>query len=683
MTNDASELRLVSPVELTVEAAGDDGQERPALVHVAAYSGGLMTVAGFGPVVIDIEGIESPDNVPLLADHENRIDAVLGSGTPTRINGRLSIDGTLSRTNDRARRVIELHRDGVPLQASVGAEPIETERIAKGRKAVVNGRTVRAENRSFLLVRRSRLKHVAIVPNGADGSTSINIAAQAADSSKEKTEMEFTKWLEAQGFNPDELDETQSASLQAMYVAQVDGTEGPNVTAGKDVTRAAVADLRAELAAETSRVAAIRKICAGQHGDIEAKAIADGWDETKTELAVLREERPKAPAIHASGGDGPVAAEIIEAALCGTMNTPGREDHYSEQTLEAADKQFDGLTLKELIVMAAQANGYVGRATVNSKTLPKLFRAAFSGLNAAFSTLSLPAILSNVANKELLAGFMEEDQTWREISITRTVSDFKTVTSYRMLDDMEYEELAPDGEIKHGTLSEETYTRQARTYAKMFSLSREKIIDDDLGAFEDIRTRLGGGAARNFNSVFWARFIDNSTFFTSARSNYVTGADSALDVDGVGLQKGILAFRKLKSTDGKRIGGVPTILLVPPELQFVAQRLFQSTTVNTGGSSTKDTVPNDNIHAGKYRPVVVDWLSDAAFTGNSAKAWYLLRSPSILSPVVVSFLDGIQTPTVDMADADFNQLGVQFRGYHDFGVDFAEWLAGIKSKGEA
>lgn len=76
-------------------------------------------------------------------------------------------------------------------------------------------------------------------------------------------------------------------------------------------------------------------------------------------------------------------------------------------------------------------------------------------------------------------------------------------------------------------------------------------------------------------------------------------------------------------------------------------------------------------------------MSDAAFTGNSAKAWYLLRSPSILAPVVVSFLDGIQTPTIDMAEADFNQLGVQFRSYHDFGVDFAEWLAGIKSKGEA
>jgi hypothetical protein len=36
-------------------------------------------------------------------------------------------------------------------------------------------------------------------------------------------------------------------------------------------------------------------------------------------------------------------------------------------------------------------------------------------------------------------------------------------------------------------------------------------------------------------------------------------------------------------------------------------------------------------------------MSDAAFTGQSAKAWYLLRSPSILAPVVVSFLDGVHS----------------------------------------
>ncbi len=46
-----------------------------------------------------------------------------------------------------------------------------------------------------------------------------------------------------------------------------------------------------------------------------------------------------------------------------------------------------------------------------------------------------------------------------------------------------------------------------------------------------------------------------------------------------------------------------------------------------------DSVPNDNIHAGKYRPVVCDWLSDTEFARHSAKAWYLFRNPGLLSPV--------------------------------------------------
>ncbi|GIW55553.1 MAG: hypothetical protein KatS3mg082_1957 [Nitrospiraceae bacterium] len=125
---------------------------------------------------------------------------------------------------------------------------------------------------------------------------------------------------------------------------------------------------------------------------------------------------------------------------------------------------------------------------------------------------------------------------------------------------------------------------------------------------------------------------------------------------------------------------MPTILLVPPELQFVAQRLYQSTTIDPGSGGTLGTA---NIHAGRYRPVVADWLSDSEFAGSSAKAWYLFRDPGVLAPVVVSFLDGVQTPTVEAAEADFNTLGMQFRGYFDFGVDLAEPLAGIKAKGEA
>jgi hypothetical protein len=417
MPHSTQEMRLVSPVEVTLQA-GDGGDAKPALVHVAAYSGGLMNVAGFGPLVIDIEGIESPERVPLLADHENRIHAVLGSGTPTRGDGRLAVDGTLSRTNELALRVIELHREGVPLQASVGAEPLETERIAKGRQVVVNGRTVRAEAGSFLLVRRSRLKHVAIVPNGADGGTSVNIAAQAA-TLKEKIDMEFTQWIEAQGFVPGDLNDQQTACLRAAFDQQAGGNGSPSATAGKDVTATAVADLRAELAAETARVAAIRNVCAGKHQTIEAQAIREGWDVTKTELAVLREERPKAPAIHACGTNGGmVASDVIEAALCLQAGVPC-EDQYSDQTLDRAQK-YRRRGLRWCAEQISAAHGRVIDADPGTT----------EWIRAAFSTSELSGIVGNVANKALSAAFTAAASLADRIAAAKSHANFHAHTVY-------------------------------------------------------------------------------------------------------------------------------------------------------------------------------------------------------------------------------------------------------------
>jgi hypothetical protein len=107
------------------------------------------------------------------------------------------------------------------------------------------------------------------------------------------------------------------------------------------------------------------------------------------------------------------------------------------------------------------------------------------------------------------------------------------VTAYRLNASLEYEEVGPTGEIKHGTLSQETYTMQAKTYAKMLALTRTDIINDDLGAFNDLRMRLGLGASIKMNKVAWTAFLAASnagTFWTAARGNLVTG--SALMVDG-------------------------------------------------------------------------------------------------------------------------------------------------------
>jgi hypothetical protein len=89
-----------------------------------------------------------------------------------------------------------------------------------------------------------------------------------------------------------------------------------------------------------------------------------------------------------------------------------------------------------------------------------------------------------------------------------------------------------------------------------------------------------------------------------------------------------------------------------------------------------------NPHQGKFRVEVSRYLSNSQYTGNSAKAWYLLAEPTDLPAIEVAFLNGLGAPTIETADADFNVLGVQMRGYHDFGVALQDPRGGLKSKGE-
>jgi hypothetical protein len=667
MPRSAKELRLVSPVEVTLEA-GDKADAKPALVHVAAYSGGLMNVAGFGPLVIDVEGIDAPERVPLLADHENRLGAVLGSGTPTRAEGRLSVDGTLSRTNELALRVIELHREGVPLQASVGAEPLETERIAKGRQVVVNGRTIRAEASSFLLVRRARLKHVAIVPNGADGSTSVNIAAQAA-LPKENFDMEFAQWIEAQGFAADTLDEKQTACLRAAFDASRQPAGTDNTTQGKDIAATAVANLRAEMAAETNRIAAIRKHCAGKHADIEAEAIRDGWSAERAELAVLRASRPQGPAIHATTDS--ITPRILEAAFClkAMLNV---ENQYDAQTLELAER-----FKKRSFVWCAERICAMHGKTLDAEP------GTTEWIRAAFSTSELSGIVGNVANKALQAAFQSAASIAERISRTRSHSNFHPHTVYSLVIGGELKPIAPDGELKHLTLGEESRTIQVETRGALLTVTRNDLVNDQLQALTDNAQALGKKAINSREKVLFTLFNATgagSSFFTTARKNYFEGAATNLSSDS--LATAVRLFRDQVGPDGDPILVEPRILLVPTNLEVTAKELMNAQYI-LGPTSAK--TPSTNVWQGSFTPMVSPWLSNTTLTGASTTAWYLLADPQDVPVLEIAYLNGQQTPTVEFfgLDTDPKVLGVTWRVYWDFGAGLAEYRAGVKSKGAA
>ncbi len=678
--------------DITIEAAKAEGDaEAMPRFRMVAYTGDAMRVEALRhPVVVDLEGLSIPSQRrPVRFGHS----MYQGVGHTERISvedGRLVAEGVVSRDTPAAREVVASGKRGFPWQASIGAAVQQMDFVRSGRTVTVNGRTFEGP---VYVVRRAVLGEISFVDLGADANTTATIAAAAGgdgQSNEEISVMDDTKDTEVT--RADEAGTTTPAP-ERREVPHSNGNSQRDVArdaqadaAGREAGASAAAsepvvdlvpEIRAKAVAETRRIAAIRKICGGRFGEIEEKAISEGWSPEKCELHVLRAGRPKAPAVHVI--DTSIDGHVLEAACLLTAKLADVEKVCDERSLDVASRRFrGGIGLQELLLEAAWANGYAGRNFRDSRSV---LRYAFGHTieAAGFSTIDIGGILSNVANKFLLEGFFSVERTWRNITAVRNVSDFKTVTSYRLIGKDQYEQVAPGGELKHGTLGEESYTNRADTYGLMLTIDRRDIINDDLGAITTVPRKLGRGSGLKINDVFWTTFLNNASFFTAANNNYLEGTDTALGIDG--LTKAEIAFLNQVDADGKPIGIMPAILLVPTSLSAIGTMLFKSLEIRDTTTNTK--YPVANPHAGKFRVEVSRYLANAQYAGSSDKAWYLLADPSDLPVIEVAFLNGQESPTIETAEADFNVLGIRMRGFHDFGVSLQEPRGGVKMKGEA
>lgn len=675
--------------EVTI-AAGEEVEGQapgPPSFAALAYSGGKVpgytaTPALSHDYVIDLTGTKHTKNGYANLDHKQT--QRVGHLTKVDISNQIHVEGLLSAATPFSDQVANSVRNGMPWEVSIEGQLSGRQFVPEGSSVVVNGQTFEGPIYRFT---KNTFTDIAFVSRGADGGNQVKIAASTAG----ETQMtEFDTFIVSCGQDPETIEAPHRANLQKAFDAMKGKT--PEHSESTSFVQAAE-----NVRQENGRQDAIQKMALKSMGeypiyhqqikDLATAALASGTSVKDFELELLRNTRIQAGAF-TTATRAETDPDVMEAAIALSAGLPDIEKHYSEQTLNAVDKSgMRNFGLQQMLMRVAASNGYTCRAgeRIHNGNIREVLEYCFPPVHArlgAFSGVDTAGILGNVANKEILSGYMEEDSTWREISTIRSVQNFQQYTSYRMLDSLEYEEIGAGGEIKHGTLGQESYTRQAKTYAKMLGITRTDIINDDLGAFDDIRARLGRGAAKKFNNIFWAAFMNNASFFTSGLTNYISGATTNLGLDGVGLGLGLTGYRKMTSptADGtKRVGASvsrPTILLAPPELEVNARTLYVSGNFATGASAT---IASSNIFQNLYRPVIQNRLSDSAFTGNSTTAWYLFGEE--LKPMVVSFLNGQQTPTVESADADFNTLGIQFRGVHDFGADKSEYLAGIKSKG--
>lgn len=645
-------LQFIADAQLQAAA---DGQPRRFRVD-PAYSGG--TVPGYtarqdAPIVIDLATL-APRSENVVANLDHKSDARVGHVDEIGNDGRrLTLAGVVSAATAAAAEFLASAAQGFPWGASIEAELPTLERVDRGKTVSVNGQSFTGP---VYVARGARLTAIAFVSTGADPSARA-FAAQRGMTMHQSFQ-DFVSTMLPGGTA--DMDSDQLAALHGNYQGRSEATmEDRLATAGM---------LQASYDADDMRIRRLERRLA--------------HDER---LAKLEASIPVAHTVHSSSRDLAANGDVLIAALClaGGLSSP--EQHFAERTLDAAERIGRGVGLQSLLMRAACEHGYQSHPGeyINVGNIRQVLTAAFSpDIRAAgWSTLAISNVLSNTANKFLLDGFAEMPSEWRTIAAVKNVSNFKEHTFVRLLDSLEFEEVGAAGEIKHGTLADATMTARASTFAKMLTVTRQDIINDDLGALTDIPRRLGRAAGQKFNSLFWTAFLASDSFWASGNGNVLTGAGTSLDSAGAGLTAAIKAFRAQKSTaaDGtKLIGGRPSILLAPPAIEIAARRLLNSAGIVTGADAT---MGSGNPFQGLATLVVEDRL--AAAEGGSDANWYLLRSPSFAPCMLVPALNGRVEPTVETADADFNVLGVSMRGYSDVGVARGEVLCGLRMDGTA
>src|SRR6185369_6333962 len=110
----------------------------------------------------------------------------------------------------------------------------------------------------------------------------------------------------------------------------------------------------------------------------------------------------------------------------------------------------------------------------------------------------------------------------------------KVYTRYRLDASGALRKVGPDGELKHVTLNEASFTNQLDTYGAIIALTRQIRINDDLGAFLQLPQMFCRMARLAPEEAFFTLQLANTgSFFAAGNNNLITGAGGVLTAANV------------------------------------------------------------------------------------------------------------------------------------------------------
>ncbi len=466
---------------------------------------------------------------------------------------------------------------------------------------------------------------------------------------------------------------TQAQAPETPQARQTD--PAPAVAPAVDLDAVRASARKDALDQERDRRTAIRTLCEPLRqahdfvSGLEARAL-DG-DTTADQLGqqILRKLGENAR---------PLASDPAPAPGGDSITAPGEDERDKlirgvgeallvRAAVRTADKRPDlkgnpwrGASLLDL------ARGSLERAGSEFRGIDKreLVARAFTQTGSDF-----PVLLENVMHKALLAGYNIAPDTWRRFCATGSVSDFRDHNRYQLGSLGNLDALNDAGEFKSKAIPDGRKEKVSiATKGNIINLTRQTIINDDLGAFIGLAEALRRAGRRTIEATAYSTMALNAgmgpvlnngkTLFHADHGNIVAsgGVPSVAEVEKCML----LMAAQMDLSGNDYLDLSPSVWLGPKSLEVTARVLNASTSdPDAPAKSRSDLAPNP------FQNYFSDLIGSSRLSGTP---WYVLASPGEAPVLEVSFLDGEEEPFLDMEEG--------------FDVDGARYKARLFPRGE-
>lgn len=614
--------------------------------------------------VLLMSGCELPESrkIILFDSHDrSSTQAILGSASKLRKrnNELLSrvVFSKVGAAEDAMTKVEEGHVDNF----SVGYRIKKSTWVKDGETTTIQGETFDGPVRVGTMWAPVEL---SICPFGADPHAKARNKTNATKGDIAMNE-KLREALEARGLAKD-ADETAAwAFLETLEVRK--GVPVPGPTPNTPVAPANTVDedlIRAEaIKAEQERIVEIRSMCEKfDCADDIATLVTENKtiDESRRAVMATLEERN-------TNGEGhrlPVNIEVGKDEKIKFREAAIDSIHIrSGGVLEKPADGAEDLAGYSLVELARESMRKAGKV-ISGRPLDLVGR--------AMTTSDFPYILADSANKSLFEGYDTAEETWPTWCATGSVSDFKAHTLNRAGEFADLDEIPEHGEYKYGERAEAKETYQVVTYGKLFAITRQTIINDDLNALVDVPRGHGESSARKVGDLPYAILTanaamgDGTTLFHADHGNIGTGGVVSITTISEGiklmkLQKDLSSLRRLNIR--------PRFCIAPVAIEGTVEQFFIS---DFEGTQAKPNLKNP--YAGSYFTRVYE----ARLDDTSAAVFYLAGQKG--KTVKVFFLNGVQKPYMETRQG-WTVDGVEYKVRIDAVAKAVDWRALLRNAG--